>query len=98
VIDWRSLLANSAWVLGCALLLAILSYTSWLAWLNGEKFSLQLKKPVVRSSFAWSFALVCIGLAGTSHTWWEIALWLLLAFFMLVEGVIYWRQHDLREM
>ena len=37
MIDWFNLAANSLWILGCAIALAVLSYASWQASLRREK-------------------------------------------------------------
>ncbi|MBN2549540.1 MAG: hypothetical protein JXB15_10305 [Anaerolineales bacterium] len=92
MIDWVNLAGNAAWILGCAVALAALSFASWQAWNQGQNLRQQLKQPgVVRWIFLAGF-LFCGGLAATAQAIWEIALWALLAALFLVQWALLQRR------
>jgi hypothetical protein len=71
-----SLLLNSFWIIGFALLLANLSYHYDRAQRRMHAFRTQLGS---RSFAIWawiSLALISLGLAGTSTRWWETIIWI----------------------
>lgn len=72
------MLVNSLWILGLALLLADLSFFSWLARQEGTSLRQQFNQPQFLKFFWLGLFLVALGLAGTSDPLWEQALWLLL--------------------
>jgi hypothetical protein len=79
VIDWYHVTANAVWILACAIALATLSYASWVASIKHEKLRNVLKLNNYQTSMNIAGILFCLGLAGVSDKWWEIALWLLIA-------------------
>ena len=84
MIDWGNLLANSLWILGCALALAVLSFASWQASIYSEKISARLSKPGYRSAIALAGVLFCTGqLFLVENTYLRI-LWVFLGFILLV--------------
>ena len=85
MIGWGSLIANSAWILGCALALAVLSYASWQASIQHQKLRMTLNQPAFLRWVFLAGILFCAGLAGVSDVWWEIALWVGLAVLFLVQ-------------
>ncbi len=64
MIDWFNLAANALWVLGCAVVLAALSYASWEASRDQERMSARLKRPPARAALAIGGTLVFLGLAA----------------------------------
>ncbi len=84
MINWQSILFNSSWVLGLAILLAALSYHYWVAGHENRRLRVQLDQPSFLRFFWLSMALIGIGLAGTSKNWWEIIIWILLSLFSLL--------------
>jgi hypothetical protein len=74
MIDWWSVVTNSFWILGLAVLHAAFSYSYWLGGQEGTTLRQQLEKPTFLRVFAIALVLVGIGLAGTSQTIWETAL------------------------
>ena len=86
----RSLLFNSCWTVGLALLLASFSYQYRQALYRERSVVRQLQ----RSSFvavAWiSLALVAVGAAGTSRRTWESALWILLVVYAMWQAGAVW--------
>jgi len=79
MIDVWGVLANSLWILGLAILLAALSWAHWVA--NTKKVRLRavLGRPWAQRVLTLGLILLCAGLAATGRTWWERALWALLA-------------------
>ena len=84
MISWWSVLVNTLWILGLALLLADLSFFSWLARQEDSSLRQQFNKPQFLKFFWLALALFTLGLAGISDRRWELALWLLLALLCLV--------------
>ena len=85
MIDWFNLLANTFWILGCALALATLSYASWHASVENEKLRMVLSSPGYEISLYAAGALFSIGLAATSDRIWEILLWTILAILFIIQ-------------
>ena len=85
MINWLNLLANTFWILGCALALATLSYASWQASDKKEKMRVVLSSPAYKISLYAAGALFSIGLAATSNRIWEISLWIILAILFAVQ-------------
>ena len=84
MINWLNLLANTFWILGCALALATLSYASWQASVENIKIRMVLSSPAYKISLYAAGAL-SIGLAATSERIWEILLWIILAILFAVQ-------------
>lgn len=86
-----SILFNSLWIVGLALLLATGSYHYDRAQQERSTFREQARS----RSFvvaAWiSATLVALGLAGTSARLWEAAIWIVLAFMSLANVLAAWR-------
>lgn len=86
-----SILFNSLWIVGLALLLATASYHYDRAQQQQRTF----RKQANSRSFvvaAWTSAtLVSLGLAGTSTRLWEAAIWIVLALMSLANVVMAWR-------
>ncbi len=85
MIDWFNLVANSLWILGCALALATFSYASWQASLYNEKLRQRLGQPGIQRSLDASGILFCAGLAATSKNTLEIGLWVVLGVLFAVQ-------------
>lgn len=85
MIDVWNVLANSLWIVGLAVLLAVLSWASWAA--SEEKMRLRsvLGRGGVQRVLNLGLFLFCAGLAATSRTWWEALLWGLLALAFVVQ-------------
>ena len=86
----RSIIFNSCWILGLALLLASFSYQYRQAILQERSLLGQLRrKPFV--VVAWiSLALVGAGAAGTSSATWEIGLWIVLVIYAVWQAGALW--------
>lgn len=87
VIDWLSLLMNSFWIIGSAILLAALSYHYWLADQEGRRFRDQVEQPAFQRFFWLSFVFIGVGLAGTSQRVWETTIWIIFTLFSVVNTI-----------
>lgn len=82
---------NSFWILGLALLVAAFSYHYDQAQRRQRSLRLQLSEPSFNIA-AWAAAvLVGIGLAGTSARSWEAAIWIAFTIFSLANIILAWR-------
>ena len=88
MIDWINVAANALWILGCAVALAGLSYSDWLAGQEQAKLRVVLQYPKMQVVFNLAGTLFSAGLAWTSDTWYEIGLWVLLAAAFLWQMVL----------
>jgi hypothetical protein len=79
VIDVWGVIANSLWILGLAVLLAVLSWAHWVASTEGKRLRAVLGRPRTRQGLDLGLFLFCAGLAATGRAWWERVLWGLLA-------------------
>lgn len=79
MIDVWGVVANSFWILGLAVILAALSWTSWAASVDKVRFRAAAARPGVQRALNVGLCLFCVGLAATGRRWWEWALWGLLA-------------------
>lgn len=89
VIDWYSVIVNSFWILGLAILLAAFSYHYWLAQAESRSLKEQLNQSSFPRFFWISFVFVGIGLAGTSQRTWETVIWILFTLISLVNVVLF---------
>lgn len=71
MIDLWVLLANSLWIAGLAVLLAVLSWANWTA--HGAQVPMRavLARDGPRRVLHLGLALLCAGLAATGRAWWE---------------------------
>jgi len=91
VINWYSLLFNTFWVVGLAILLAAFSYQYWEARQTQTSLRVQFSRPSFLLFFWLSFGFVCIGLAGTAPQVWEMIIWGVFAvvgFFFMTKAVV----------
>lgn len=79
MIDVFSLAANALWILGLAVLLAVLSWARLAARSEQVRFRQVLARPPIQLGLDLGLLLFCAGLAATGRTWWERVLWSLLA-------------------
>lgn len=84
MINWQSIIFNSFWISGLAVLLAATSYNVWAAAENGRSLREQLGRVEFQRFFWLAISLICIGLVGTSQEIWEMAIWAGLALIALV--------------
>lgn len=87
VINWRSVIFNSSWLIGLAILLASFSYYYWLAQQKNGRLRDQLNHPTFQQFYWLSFIFVGIGLAGTSQKMWEMVIWIIFTLFSVVNTI-----------
>jgi hypothetical protein len=91
VINWYSLLFNTFWVVGLAILLAAFSYQYWEARQTQTRLRVQFSQPSFLLFFWLSFGFVSIGLAGTATRIWEILIWgvfAVIGFFFMTKAIV----------
>lgn len=74
-----TIIFNSFWIIGLALLLATLSHTSYEASVQKRPFKELIQQANFQQAAHISALLVGIGLAGTSQTLWETIIWAIFA-------------------
>jgi hypothetical protein len=79
MIDVWEVIANSLWILGLVVLLAVLSWAHWVASTEKNRLRVVLQRPSIQIALDVGLVLFCAGLAATGRTWWERTLWGLLA-------------------
>jgi cation transport ATPase len=84
MVDALGLFANTLWITGCAMALAVVSYASWQAAVRGEKLRVQLDRPTMQRLICLAGVLFCAGLTATADTLVEIILWAGLGILFLV--------------
>jgi hypothetical protein len=96
MIDWAGVGANTLWILGCALILASLSYASWEASIYREPIGSRLRRQGLRTALSLGAVIFSIGMAGSSRRLLEIALWSVLAVMFLFQWLAArpWKRHD----
>jgi hypothetical protein len=88
MINVWTVLANSLWILGVAVLLAIVSWAYWVANTQGDRFRTVMNLPRTQQALNGAAFLFCVGLAATSRIWWEQLLWGLLAAAWAVRALL----------
>ena len=88
MMDFRSVVANTLWILGLALILAALSWAYWVAVQEHVRFRVALSRPGVARALDGGLMLFCAGLAATARTGWEQVLWGVLAGGFLVVSLL----------
>lgn len=85
MIDWGSLAANSLWILGCALALAVFSYASWLAACSGNTLSAHLQRSHTQAGFSLAGIFFCAGLSLTVDSGLMRIIWVVLGGLFLIK-------------
>jgi hypothetical protein len=89
-----SVIANSFWIVGLALLLAAFSYHYDAAQRQGRALRRQLQQRSFTLAAWLSATLVSIGLAGTSDRLWESAIWLAFTIYGIANFAAAWRSTE----
>ena len=79
LIDWRMVGFASLCILGLAIELATLGFADYHAKVQKVRFRQELRKPGYQVWINLGLALFSLGVLGSSRSWWETALWALLA-------------------
>jgi hypothetical protein len=87
VINWQSVIVNSFWIMGLAILLAAFSYHYWAANEANRRLRDQLNQPAFQQWYWVSFVFIGVGLVGTSQKTWEMAVWAIFTLISIVNTV-----------
>ena len=79
MLDWKTVVFNSSWVIGTALALATLSHAIWVAGQARNRLQHILTQPGYQRAFNLAGLLFCLGLAGTMRETWKLIGWLIIA-------------------
>jgi hypothetical protein len=79
LIDWKMVGFASLWITGLAVILSVLGFVDYHAKERKIRFRQELRRPGYQAWINVGLTLFCIGLLGSSDTWWERILWGLLA-------------------
>jgi len=92
VIDWANLAANGLWILGCAIILATLSYASWEASTLSEKLGARIGRPSYQMALSLGTLLFTAGLAAAGGGVFTRIIWGVLALLSLGSLILAARQ------
>lgn len=84
MINWTNLAANALWILGCAVILATLSYASWEASTFHEKIGARLGRPSYQVAVYLGLLLFTVGLAANADGLFARIVWIILALLSLL--------------
>jgi len=83
MIDWSSTVVNMLWILGLAVILAVVSYYRWQA---GGALRQACSDAAFQISLAAGVGLFGVGMAAVADSWWRRGLWGALALLALGQG------------
>jgi hypothetical protein len=92
LIDWKMVGFASLWIIGLAVILAVLGFVDYHAKAGGGRFRDELRKSIYQAWIHVGLTLFCLGLLGSSNAWWERALWGLLAIAFLIFSIRSFRE------
>lgn len=75
LIDWPLVAFSALWILGLAVMLSALGFAYYEAETNGERIWDRMRRAGAQLALNGGLALFCVGMAGTSGSWWERGLW-----------------------
>ena len=91
MIDWRGVFANTLWIAGLAVLLAVWS----LGYYEGQRSQRPVRRVLAQRGYALTltsgWVLFCAGMAATESRLWARVLWGGLGVALLVERALEWR-------
>ena len=86
MIDWYSVGFGALWTLGLGLVLAALSFASYLAGRDKRPLTQVLALPEYQTLINLGLVFFCLGWAGSVSTTWEHLLWAILAFIFVAQA------------
>ncbi len=75
LIDWRLVSFSALWIAGLSLILAACSFADYSAAERHLRTRTVLRQPGYQAAINAGLVLFCLGLMGSSRTWWEQVLW-----------------------
>ena len=91
MIDWLTVVAHGFWIAGLALILAALSYYTWLAGQEGRSLRQELAGRAFQKPLLVGLLLVGVGLSGTSQQPWQLVVAAAVALGAAIALVFVWR-------
>lgn len=88
MIDVWGVAAHSLWILGLAVIVAVLSWAGWAAGVERVQLRTVLGRPQMWRMIGLGLSLFCVGMAATGSAWWDWVLWGFLAAAFAVQA---WR-------
>jgi hypothetical protein len=89
---WWGVAHNALWVVGLAVGLAALSMANYQAGQEQVRLREKLSEPGFQLPIAIGAVLFCLGLCFSGRSWWEQAIWGLLAALFAALAVRIWRR------
>jgi hypothetical protein len=89
---WWALVRNALWLAGLAVGLAALSMASYQARLEEVRLWKKLHEPGIQLPITIGAMLFCLGLCFGGRSWWEQAIWGLLATVFTALAIQIWRR------
>ena len=71
LIDWRMVGFSSLWILGLSIILTVLGFVDYHAKTRQRRFREELRGSGYQRFINIGLVLFCLGLLGSSSTWWE---------------------------
>jgi hypothetical protein len=94
VIDWKSVIFNACWIIGCAIILSTASYSYWVKTQSKLAAQQPIATPSIEQFYWLGFIFIGAGLAGTSQSNWEIVVWILFTLYAVVQIYLTARQSN----
>jgi hypothetical protein len=79
LIDWRAVGLAALWISGLAVMLSSLGFAEFRARSDSSGIRRVLEQANYQAALGAGLAMFCLGLLGSSETWWEALAWGLLA-------------------
>ena len=93
LIDWRMVGFSSLWILGLSIILTVLGFADYHAKTRKLRFREELRGVGYQRFIYIGLTLFCLGLLGSSSTWWEKVLWGFLALcFTFFAAQVWWEK------
>jgi len=94
VIDWKSVIFNACWIVGCAIIISTASYSYWVRTQNKLASQQPETAPTIEQFYWLGFIFIGTGLAGTSQKVWEIVVWILFTLYAAAQTYLSSRQSN----
>ena len=79
LIDWRALGLAALWISGLAVMLSSLGFAEFRARSDSSSLRRVLERASYQAALGAGVAMFCLGLLGSSESWWEALAWGLLS-------------------
>ena len=86
MIDWYSVGFGSLWILGLGLVVAVLSFSNYLASQQKRRFRQVLEMPACQIMIDLGLVFFCLGWIGSVSSTWERIVWAVLALIFAIQA------------